>query len=31
MTTIGIAPSRRVQGLGEHQRAALLVELGGPA
>jgi len=28
MQTVGIAPTRRVQGLGELQRAALLVELG---
>lgn len=29
LTAAGIAPSRRVQGLGVHQRAALLAELGG--
>jgi len=28
MTTLRIAPSRRVQGLGERQRAALLAQLG---
>ena len=28
MAQVGIAPTRRVQGLGELQRAALLVELG---
>jgi hypothetical protein len=29
MTTLHIAPSRRVQGLGDRQRAALIAELGG--
>jgi ribosomal protein S13 len=28
MTSLRIAPSRRVQGLGERQREALLAELG---
>ena len=27
ITSLGIAPSRRIQGLGTHQRAALLAEL----
>jgi hypothetical protein len=29
LATVQIAPSRRVQGLGERQRAALIVALGG--
>jgi len=29
MTSLRIAPSRRIQGLGERQRAALIAELGG--
>jgi hypothetical protein len=29
MTELRIAPSRRIQGLGERQRAALVAELGG--
>ena len=31
MADLRIAPSRRVQGLGERQRAALIAELGGAA